>query len=123
MTIDNEPSPTISPIIRGAVCRPVQVDREMKMYLVQENELKIISTFNAQVTLWSSIGVASLTYLFACLWDMCTSDAGGKVGVGICIIAVVVSIVAFGAALWYRRNRNMLLSDIQKATNVKGTAA
>lgn len=91
----------------------------MKMYLVQENELKTISVFNSQMTLWSSIGTGALALVVACLWDLVTSDVDSRTGVVFCIATLLVAAISGGIVRWNYSSRNALLTEIQEATNAE----
>ena len=89
------------------------------MYLIQENELKIVSVFNSQMTIWSSIGTALLTLAVSCIWDMATSDANTRTGMAFCFVAILCAAISFSLVWWNRSSRQGLLESIQKATRVK----
>ncbi len=117
---NNDSSKTATQLsTRGPVINLIHVNREMKMYAVQENELKIISVFNSQMTLWSSICISALSFMASCTWGLFVTDIDFKSGIAFLIATSVFALIS--AVIVWRNysSKKDLIDNIQERTNVK----
>ncbi len=118
---NNDSPQTATPQLstRGFVCDLVHVNRVMKMYAVQENELKSISSFNFDMTLWSSLCSMALAFAANCIWDLVTTDADFKTGIAILIGVLLFALFSVGMVVRYYYSKKNLIDNIQELTNIK----
>jgi len=103
--------------LRGAVYVPMHVERQVKIYPIQEHELRTISTFNNQMTLWSSIGSSAVVLVLSCLWDMLDAAVWPPVSrIGFVVLCVLVAVGSFLLVWWYWRSRQNELDKILSET-------
>ena len=101
-------------IDRGAIYRPLHVEREVKIYPIQEHELKAIGLFNAGFTICCSIAAAFVTFAADIVWDMAVAQnaeasSAGTGALVLCGFPVAVSAIA---AYWLRKGRQSELEKI-----------
>lgn len=101
-------------IDRGAIYRPLHVEREVKIYPIQEHELKTIGLFNAGFTICCSISAATLTFVAGIVWDtsVAQNSEASAVGTGALVLCGLVITASVFAAFWLRRGRQSELEKI-----------
>ena len=107
---------------RGAVCRTIHADREITMHLFAKHELRTLATHNSQMTLWSSIGSATLALVAACIWDMITAEVNYCTAGAFCGACVVVAAIAFTIAHWNYLDRERQIQEVMEDSQVRDSA-
>ena len=93
---------------RGFVCDLVHVNRVMKMYAVQENELKSISSFNFDMTLWSSLCSMALAFAANAVGLMAGAFLTSQLTVRFCLD----DLAGFGAVMIFVGGISMLIAAL-----------
>lgn len=108
----------------GAVYRAVHMVRDVKIYPIEENELKTLSMFSAIVTVVTSVGSIVVGFLMSIWWDMFTSNNAAKatVGTGITVAGGGVILVCIGIAVWAQRSRQSELRKILGESRLIGVS-
>ena len=101
-------------IDRGAIYRPLHVEREVKIYPIQEHELKAIGLFNAGFTICCTIAAASVTFAAGIVWDTAVAQnaeasSAGTGALDLCGLLFTGSVIA---ACWLRKGRQSELEKI-----------
>ena len=101
-------------IDRGAIYRPLHVEREVKIYPIQEHELKAIGLFNAGFTICCSIAAGASTLAASIVWDMAIDQnaASSPLGNAALSFCGLLIFAAFIAAFWLRNERQSELEKI-----------
>lgn len=110
-----EPNQEIT--VTGAVYKPLHVERQVKIYPIQESEMRIISTFNGQFAFWCSVGTSAAVLMLSCIWDLCiTAEWPANSAWAFMTLCLAVAIVASALARWNWNNRNEELQRILSQT-------
>lgn len=109
--------------VSGAIYRPVHGERLVRIYPIQENELRIISAHNNFVAFWCSIGSAALAMLASCIWDLCGKESASAQEIAFIIFVILGAIFSFGAAWVSRTNRKSELDRILDETKPHNTTS
>ena len=108
---------------RGAIYRPLHVEREVKIYPIQEHELKAIGLFNAGFTICCSIAAGASTLAASIVWDMAIdqSAASSPLGTAALSFCGLLILAAFIGAWWLRNGRQSelekILGEVKKQVN------
>jgi len=121
---NKETSPPIQFVVKGeegALHTPLYVERQVKIYPIQENELETISLLNTGVSLFCSFACAVLVYMATIAWDMYASidPATSRAGTGVIVICALVILLFFGIASYCGYRRKNVLQSIQSQSSVK----
>lgn len=106
----------------GAIYKPLHVERQVKIYPIQEHELTTINMFSSAVTICASIVSGTTVFLLSIAWDLIKSKEpmvqkmGWSVIVG-GIVVILISGIVGGWALW---SKNTELQKILKETRPAG---
>ena len=100
--------------VRGAIYKPLHVEREVKIYPIQEHELKTIGLFNAGFTICCSIAVGAFTFAGSIVWDMAVDQSAAAAALGtatlvVCGLLILASLIG---ARWLRNGRQSELEKI-----------
>jgi len=101
----------------GAVYHPLHIGRQVKIYPIQEHELRTIGVFNSMMVLWCSVGSSAIALLLSCIWDMLLSaDPAGAPAVLFAVACAIVAVISFCLAMYFRKNKSDFLEQILKET-------
>jgi hypothetical protein len=117
-TSDTEPS-------RGAFYQPTHLVRAVKIYPIQESELRTLSMFSTIVTVVASIASLAFAFALSVWWDVMQSKdiAATKLGYGVLVVCGVVILGCVGVGAWAIMERKSQLQTIISESRVLGTKA
>lgn len=103
----------------GAIYRPIHGERSVKVYPIQEHELKTIGICNTMVTLCSSVGALFVALLGGCLWDTSIAEQPcSRTGVAFMVVCAICALVAFFAAGYFWWQKKTEIEEIKHETKV-----
>jgi hypothetical protein len=107
---------------QGAAYRALYVERQVKIYPIQEHELTTLNMFSSTVTFCASIASGTAVFSLNVLWDMAIAQnqavsAIGKPALGICGLVVAACLVI---GIWAYRARKSELSKILNESRLVG---
>ena len=108
-------------INRASKYTPIHGERLVKIYPIQEHELKTIGICNLMVSVGCSVGFSCLTLLVSCLWSLIVATPTGqealsKTSIGFMSILVLLCIGAFIFAGAFQRMKSNQIQQIQAET-------
>ena len=122
-----EPQPpanvSVLPTISGAIYKPLHVERQVKIYPIQEHELTTLNMFSTAVTICASFSSGAFIYLLEIYWDLQTSTdplvhkMGGK-AIAVGSVVMLICLVIGGWALW---SKNTELKKILRESRISGS--
>lgn len=109
----------VTPAVQGAVYKPLHVERKVKIYPIQEYELKSIAMLNTTATICCSVASGAFVYMLSVIWDMAaTSDEKtDKTGWAFILVCVIVMLTSLGFATYCWWCQKSQLKDILSQTN------
>lgn len=105
--------------LRGAIIKPLYVERPMKVYAIYEAELTTLSMFSTAVTVCWSVASGAFTVLIDTAIDLSIAvpqDRPKHLVVG--AISVAVILAAFVAGKWLSNKQSGQLEEILKTSKV-----
>ena len=96
----------------GAVYAPLHVRREVKIYPIQEHELKTIGILNENFTTRRSIASGAAGLAFGVGWDMIITEGTTSLGVAVVVLCVAVIWICLSGSSKYRKEREDYLEKI-----------
>lgn len=120
----SEPQPGTRPHVtpeqhQGAIYRPLHVERQVKIYPIQEHELTTLSTLSTHVTLWCSIGSMAVALLLGCLWDMMNlaeKSSPSRQAIVFMLACFAIAAASFITAYMYKASGKSALEKILAET-------
>jgi F0F1-type ATP synthase assembly protein I len=105
------PEPTNQIFSTGAIYKPLHVERQVKIYPIQEHELTTIKVLSTALTLSSSAFSGTLVFMLGILWDISSSTdpnmkTMGQVVVGVCAL-ILVGCVAVACWAFFSRKSEL----------------
>jgi len=95
---NEEKSSSFTTAPRGAQYTTIHQERQVKVYPIQEHELRTIGVLSTQFTVWCSIGSICAALLLGCIWDITQIPEGEKASASSwafifgCVCVIVLSI-------------------------------
>jgi hypothetical protein len=104
----------------GALYTPLHVERQVKIYPIQEHELLTISTLNDESSRWNAIGAAAVALILGCAWDTINLPKDATVSSQAILFMLgctAIAIVAFYTAWKMRSKKQTVLDKILQEVN------
>lgn len=87
------PDPANSIFTTGAIYKPLHVERQVKIYPIQEHELTTIKVLSTALTLAASVFSATLVFMLGIVWDLSNATDQGTKDMGYVVVAVCVLVL------------------------------
>ena len=105
----------------GATFRTLHVERAVRIYPIQEGELKNISAMNGLALIFFSIGSGLATFALGLITDAAIegslTDSARALVTVVVPMCVVLALGAFGIGIWALRTKSSDLKRIQEESS------
>lgn len=110
----------------GAAHVPLYMERRVRVYPIQENELTTIGLLSHLVTGSAAVAGAVLGFMASILWDMATSSDEAKRTFGlpvvlVCVLVIIGCLVVGGFSISRRSKELKRIMDESRVTSGPGT--